>query len=207
MQNHRSNTGALVGGAILIAANGTISVEADGRITANGGAYGGYGLGSGGAVRLIADQLLGSGRIEAIGGNPGRIRLESLTTASPDLIVNPPAGAVSPLPLVIWPPENAPTVRVVSVDGQPAPLDPKAGLGAEGDDVITSTQTSTNTIVLQTANFPTSGTVNVYIKPQTGVQTILQASFVSGTTAAATWQVQTQLPLYHTMIQARAVLP
>jgi hypothetical protein len=118
--------------------------------------------------------------------------------------LNPPTVAVLPTPLVIWPASNAPTVRVVSVAGQSAPLDPKAAMLSTGDD-LTLANTNSVAIVLQTSNFPTNGTVNVYIKPRNSSQAILPASFVSGDTNLATWQLTTTLPVSHTVIQARAV--
>jgi hypothetical protein len=47
--------------------------------------------------------------------------------------------------------------------------------------------------------------VNVYLKPRNAAQSILQAIFVSGDTNTALWQVTTTFPVYHTVIQARAV--
>jgi hypothetical protein len=198
-------SGAAGGGAILIAASGTITVN--GSCHANGG----YGIntdpGSGGAVRLIANQILGIGLIHATGdpsaGSPGRVRLEA-NTASTSLDVDPPTAAVAPTPLVIWPATNAPTVQVVSVATLAAPADPKAAMSAGGDDLTLAT-TNTVAIMLQTANFPITGTVNVYIKPRNAAQSILQASYVSGDNNSATWQLNTILPLSHTVIQARAV--
>ena len=202
--------GAGGGGAIMIAAVGNISVS--GRIRANGGngyvtsnygcGWSGY-YGSGGAVRLLADQILGSGRIEATGSDVGRIRLEA-NTASTSLDLNPSTVAASPNPVTLWPTTNAPTVKVISVAAQSAPLDPKARMNAGGDD-LTIANTSAVSIVLQTANFPINGTVNVFIKPRNSAQSILQATYVSGTTNLATWQVTTTLPVSHTVIQARAV--
>jgi hypothetical protein len=105
---------------------------------------------------------------------------------------------------VIWPDATAPTVKVVSVAGQSAPIDPTAAMGLSGDDLTIGTNNAV-AILLQTANFPTNGTVNVYIKPRNGYQSILQAGYVSGNTSLATWQLTTTLPLGHTVIQVRAV--
>ena len=79
------------------------------------------------------------------------------------------------------------------------------------DDLAIATTSAVN-IILQTRNFPTNGTVNVYIKPRNSAQSILTASYVSGNTNQATWQVSTVLPYPtasqgHTVIQARAVAP
>ena len=195
------DNGGAGGGAILIAASGTITIN--GYCHANGGIGAGYN-GSGGAVRLVANQILGTGRIEGTSAQyPGRVRLEA-NTSSGSLSVNPPTVVVSPTPLVIWPDATAPTVKVVSVAGQSAPIDPTAAMGLSGDDLTIGTNNAV-AILLQTANFPTNGTVNVYIKPRNGTQSILQAGYLSGNTSLATWQLTTTLPLGHAVIQVRAV--
>lgn len=192
------------GGAILVAAGSVISIS--GYITANGGdgpnAYGG----SGGAIRLVADQLLGNGYVRALSGQgdqPGRIRIEA-NTFSQNLSMNPLAQPVSPTPVVIWPATNAPTVRVVSVSGIQSPNDPRTVLENNPADLSISS-TNAVTILVETQNFPTNGTVRVFVKPRHGLDSIYQASFVSSTNNAATWQVQQSLPLGYCILQARAV--
>ena len=194
---------------MLIAAANQVTIN--GSITANGGGgnnsgYGNYWYayyGSGGAIRLIADQILGNGYIQAYGFNVGRIRLEA-NSASPTLTVDPLSAPASPNPVVIWPASNAPTATVISVAGQTAPPDPKAALsGASAD--LTIPNTNTVTILVQTTYFPTNGTVNVYVKPRNSAQSILTTGFVSGSSSNALWQVNTTLPAGHNIIQARAV--
>ncbi len=75
------------GGALMLASSGTLRL--DGRIEADGGEGGSArrraagGGGSGGGVRLVAQSLVGAGRITATGGHAwfvggkGRIRLEA----------------------------------------------------------------------------------------------------------------------------------
>jgi len=217
---NRQWTGAGGGGAILIAVAGSITVNgychADGG-GVNGGESSG---GSGGAIRIIANQVVGTGIIEAVGlqvngvyGDPGRIRLEANTIAN-GITINPSTVGVPPAnPPVIFPATNAPTVTIVSVAGLTAPTDPKAIMSPNtGGDDLTIAATSAVNIILQTQNFPTNGTVNVYIKPRNSAQSVLVAAFVSGNTNQATWQVSTVLPYPtanqgHTVIQARAVAP
>ena len=204
--NGNDRNGGAGGGAILIAASSSISIPTGGQISVYGGTGDNAWEGSGGAVRLIADQVLGSGRIEA-GSRiyKGRVRIEANST-SLNLTINPPTVPASPTPLVIWPAATAPTVQVVSVGGQPAPLDPKASLTAPATDVTIAT-TNTVTILLQSANFPTNGTVNVYVKPRNAAQSILPATYVSGNSTLANWQVTTTLLPAYSVIQARAVAP
>jgi hypothetical protein len=207
-----NNNGGAGGGAILVAAFGTITVN--GTCIANGGAgdyY--YQGGSGGGIRLVANQIQGNGTIQAFAYNgsaadPGRIRLEGSTVSS-NLLVNPYNGTVQPAnPPVIFPATNAPTVTIVSIGGLAAPADPKARLDFNVDDDLTLATTNSVTIQLQTANFPTNGVVNVYIKPRNATQTVLQATLDGGTTNLANWHVSTVLNnginQGHTVIQVRA---
>jgi hypothetical protein len=198
------------GGAILIASSGTINIS--GSLHANSVNY----FGAGGAVRLVAGQLTGNGSISVQYGNgdAGRIRLEATNTAGLNFSltpsVNPLSILASPFPLTIWPATNAPIVQVTTISNVnanlTAPVDPKASLGAGQDDLAIAT-TAAVTIGLQTSNFPTNGTVNVYIKSLSAGQTVLPASFVSGNSNSANWQLVTTLPVNHTVIQARAVVP
>ena len=193
------------GGAILIAATGTTTVN--GLCHANGG----YGAdpGSGGAIRLVANQIAGNGTIQAVGGNgstTGRIRLEG-NSVSPALTNNPLTAGVAPAnPATIFPATNAPMVTVYSVNGLNAPADPKAMMSANTSaDDLTMATTNSVIIVLQTQNFPTTGPVTVYVKPRNSSSSTLTASFVSGNTNSAFWQVSTPLPYpAHTVIQAHA---
>ncbi len=202
------------GGAILIAASGTIAIN--GTVSANGYFQSGYGGSAGGGIRLVAGQLLGSGAI-SVGGSAGRIRLEATNTTGLNLRLTPAANPLtilaSPFPLTIWPAANAPTVQVMTISNAvanlTAPIDPKAEVAGVGGDDLAIATTAPVTIGLQTSNFPTNGTVNVYIKSLVSGQTVLPASFVSGDANLAQWQLVTPWPwpLSHTVIQARAVMP
>ncbi len=198
--NYNGNGG---GGAILIAASGTIQLS--GTISAADGSGGPGYRGSGGAVRLLADQILGAGTVAANGQNPGRVRLQA-NVVSQFLSVNPIVQRESPTPVVIWPATNAPSVRVVSVSEQNAPRDPRAVIENNPADV-TIASSSPVAILLETTNFPTNGTVNVFIKPRNGVLPTYQASWLSGSGALSLWQLQTNFPAGYSVIQARAVAP
>jgi hypothetical protein len=204
-----SYNGGAGGGAILIAATGTITVN--GYCYADGGSNPFNVPASGGAIRLVANQITGNGTLEALGGNGnstyvGRIRLEA-NSFSGGITVNPPGAGTTPSnPATIFPATNSATVTVLNVAGLNAPTDPKASMSASsGASDLSVASTNAVTIQLQTQNFPTNGTVTVYIKPRNSAQTTLTASYVSGNTNAALWQASTTLiyPMY-TVIQARA---
>jgi hypothetical protein len=208
-----ATSGGAGGGAIFAAATGVITIN--GSCHANGGGgdnNNSRAAGSGGAIRLLADQVLGNGSIVANGGgsslgngDPGRIRLEANFIGT-GLAISPTAsGSIPvPIPIVIWPATNASTVRLVSVAGQSAPIDPHASLASDVDIVIT---TNLATLTFETANFPITGTLNVFVKPRNGSQGTYQAAYLSGDSTLATWQLKTNLPLNSFIIQARAVSP
>lgn len=199
------------GGAILIAASGNIHVT--GRINADGGTSPGYigtQYGSGGAIRLIAENITGNtngsagvtANLTAFPG--GRIRIEGNLSASlgtsPETIGVPPAN-----PPIIWPAANAPKARVVSVDAQPAPTDPTSPLVADSDVAIQNT--APVNILIETRDFPIEGVVQLNIIPKFGNRTRLTATRISGDINVATWRVTTTLPQGFVTLQARATQP
>ena len=186
--NNSAAGGGAGGGAMLVACAGTLSVS--GTVRANGGAGNGSGGGSGGGIRLICDTLSGNGNVNCLGGlgtlygGVGRIRLERVTNASsmsnllPDpSVVNLTSGATPQ----IWVPTNGPTVKVVSVGEVPAPVDPRAGFGAIGADVVLPQVTNT-TVVVETVNVEQASVVKVRATPRANGQ-------FSEATATVTTQV------------------
>ena len=133
------------GGAILIASTRDITIN--GRILANGGDagylqynnynnnsydsfYTGSGAGSGGAIRLAADRVVGKGNLRARGGNnnyyysdgqiiatTGRIRIEAYERDLANSPSNFPAPFQAP-PILSSPIKNRGTLRVESVSGK-----------------------------------------------------------------------------------------
>ncbi|MCX6876785.1 MAG: hypothetical protein NTW21_23685 [Verrucomicrobia bacterium] len=199
-------SGAGGGGAILIAAPGTI--ELMGRITAlfdTGGSVYVY-SGSGGAVKLIANHVTGTGSLDAAA--TGRTRIEA-NTLSPTVLSNPITIAVAPgTAPTIFQSNNSPTVKIVSVDGTAAPADPTAPLINSAD--IAIQKNTPVTIVLETRNFATAGAVvavriaNKFSIPATTVNATLDSG---GTSVLSTWRVSTTLAPGFVTLQARATAP
>lgn len=185
-----SNRGSGGGGAILIAATGTITVN--GAITANAqrGWYVGND-GSGGAIRLAADTIAGTGQLRALGnayGGDGRIRLEPNTTAAPSLSVDPSPSAGRPAtPVLLWPPDDAPSARIVSVGGELVPADARSQFGAAAD-VLPDTATATIPVIIATRKVATDSVVHLRIASLNGPPTTVTAIFQSGNMSAATWR-------------------
>jgi hypothetical protein len=205
------------GGAILLACTGTCSVT--GTVAANGGS-GFYGsgflssAGSGGAIRIIANQITGTAAgLKAPGGtglsgltSPGRIRIEansiSLSGAS-----DPAYTWLQPLDndeAVIWLPDTAPRVHVVSVGSQTVPLDPNGQFNPPGDVFLVTADPQL--VQIEAANVPTSWLVKLRVIQRNGSAETLTATLVSGDDQASIWQVTlTGIPANDFVaVQARA---
>jgi hypothetical protein len=167
------------GGAILVMANGTVTIGSNGTnayIAADGGdraspsnttcsSYGGSG--SGGAIRIVANTITGGGNLYArpgtSGNGAGRIRLEAISNTLPGNNTNPLAirtqvpGPVS-APVV-------PAVRVTRVGGVAAPALPT---GNQGLVDITLPIPGSVSIDVATSAVPSGTTLEVYVKPRIG---------------------------------------
>jgi hypothetical protein len=195
--------GGAGGGAILIAAANSISVT--GSVTSVGGTTfsGSLGIGSGGAIRLVANSISGTGTLDV--RNDGRIRLEA-NSVSGNVVTLPQTIAVPPAtPPTIWPGNGAPTVKITNVDSSAAPAVPTAPLDLTAD-VGVSTNGAT-TVTLQTTNFPTNGVVQVRAAPKFGTATWTTAVFQSGDATSANWTATVTFPTGFTTLQARATVP
>jgi len=214
------------GGAILIAAAQSITLSSTGRIHANGGndatyPTNGWGAGSGGAIRLVADTVTGQGLLQAVGGGlaytynrggSGRIRVEantvSLTDGGTPAFTSGLPGSIA----TIWPPAAAPTITATLIGGQAVPSAPLSSLNFPNADVAL---TNPNPVVvqLQCTNVPTNSTVNVRVVPKSGRDLSVPATFVNGDINSSIWQTAASgpnaisLPDGFSAIQARAVLP
>lgn len=206
-------SGGAGGGAILIGVSGSMTVN--GSIESNGGRdvpFVGGQVGSGGAIRVLAEALLGGGTLAAkngdgssSGGSEGRIRVETNSFSTsidtfPETVAVPPAS-----PPLIFAPPNAPNVRIASVDGLGAPPDPTAPLQANAD--VTIQNNAPVTITLGTTNFPIEGVVQLRIAPKFGSATLLNCTYQSGDLTSATWTVTTTLLDGFSTLQARATAP
>jgi hypothetical protein len=162
-----SNGGGAGGGAILIASSTRIIVN--GRINANGGNGGNMsywgpvaGGGSGGAVRLVSNQISGSGSVTVAGGNArhgggvGWVRFEAYTIALGG------GSQSAPFPLLL-PTVGPGTARVISIGG--TAINPNPDVFPD----ITINTASPVPIVIQTRNVPTTATINLTILNENGV--------------------------------------
>ena len=226
--------GGAGGGAICIAAKGTVSLA--GNIKARGNRGGGYrkvhngsnqfyflgGCGSGGAVRILADSISGTGSIDvssfggtltsinedyvnvtvkyinnrSIGG-AGRIRLDSnnITLCNRDFTswsVKPSLGNSDSI--VLWADAK---ITMLTLGGAALPDDPtyrQSGL----NECVSFATAGERELVFRTENIPTDANVVVKVTPRQSSDTYTGTTVVAtmdkgGTYASATWRAMIPL--------------
>ncbi len=197
------------GGAILIACAGDVVLN--GGIFSQGSAssswlYQSAAYSAGGAIRVVAPRILGTGQINALGpasqGN-GWIALHANEVAStiqsfPDVVRLAP-GPVAKL----WRDEaEDPFCEIVSVAATPAPIDPQANMDTTAD--LIHAGDPTVQVTVETRNILTTGTVLVRVAPKYGTVTFAPLTFQSGTYALATWSGTITLDQGHSALQVIA---
>lgn len=211
IDNCKGGGGGGGGGSILIAANGTITV--DGLIRTQGGFSPGYvgscansgGSGASGAIHLVADTIAGvTGSISATtsGGVSGIVRMQAKTITFPDHKSTPVAILTyDPGPVLQVP---TPSLVITGVGGQPVSELPQGGFG--GIDVIISTVDPV-AVTLSSEFVPGGTQVLVSAKPRTGGDPIPTTATLDNCTAdgvcAATAMLELDPGAY--FIEARAL--
>ena len=150
------------GGALVIASSGEIRIQAGGSITATSTYTSpSFGLGSGGAIRLVANRIFHAGGTSAngYGGNPGIVRLEAPTGC-----INY-TGSSSPFPILstINPAivaSASPELLIVSVGGFSVPAN--AGNRKDAADLVLPRQLPDPiNVVVEASNIPLGSPVTV----------------------------------------------
>jgi hypothetical protein len=208
------------GGAILIASSTRINFLAtNSRINANGGngstpanfnncTTSASGPGSGGAIRLVAPEILGSGELRAIGGTPcntgvaggeGRIRLEASNmsftgSAVPIPSVSLTPGPVSPLgsPALA----NVPTLAITSIGGQSLPSTTGASYFTP-DIALPLGTTNPVPVAIAATNTPVGSptAISVRLIPQAGAWTDVAVTNQTGSFASSTGSADVTFPV------------
>jgi hypothetical protein len=189
------------GGAILIASEGRITLAQSGSILTEGGLSNGSLSASGGAIRLVANELVGTGILSA--SNEGRIRLEANNSREQRFVKSADTQAFLPGNIArLWPQADAAKVRIVSVNGLSTPADPRSRID-DGADVQIETGANVD-VEIETEDFPTSGTVMLRVGPKFGPATQTQAELVSGDRNLARWRVSRVFANGFSVMQVRA---
>ena len=193
---------------MLIAASGTITLN--GYINSYGGAGGGnwYGVsggGSGGAIRLLAARIAGSGWIEpgggSSGGGEGRVRFDAYQVSysggahgsvskGSQFVVIPMTGTL-------------PQLTVSSVGGVPVTA-PPTGVLYTPDAVLSSQQNNPIPIVVSCAGLPLHTLITVGVKAASGAVVAGVGYNNTGTQASSTATVMVNIPRGGGLIYATA---
>jgi hypothetical protein len=185
--SHGANGGA-GGGAILIASSRDIIVN--GEIRANGGSFAWWtwpnysGAGSGGAVRLVADRVIGTGNVQATAGSgynssnsAGRVRMEgffrSLAASSGN---TPPPSAASPT--LTAPIQNLGQLVITSVAGSNV-AQPPSGQISNPDVVFTAP--GTISVLVTGSGIPDGSPVQLRVASSGSVITTEAVNLSGGT--------------------------
>lgn len=182
--------GGAGGGAILIAAQNSITINGANAITTHGGSTDGWTYGgSGGMIRLVAETITGAGGIWASGqngGEPGRIRIEAVTNeftggSSPAYSF----GVAEATPLVLKD-ETTPVLTPRTLGGQEIPADPSSRLRFPAD--IQLDDAGEAELVVDAVNVPPASTVTVRIVRADGMAEVVSLAMDDVKGEVSTWK-------------------
>jgi hypothetical protein len=190
--------GGAGGGGILIASSTSISVN--GSITSNGG-NGGLatngnsfpgGIGSGGAIRLVALFIQGNGTISAGPASaPGVVRLEAFQQNFTGTIPLGTTALATPASVITLPSGGPATISVTSVAGVPIPANPTGSFSVPDGAINQSTPAA---VVIQANNIPLGTVATLYIISENGPDITVQTSALAGTLASSTATASVTFP-------------
>ena len=192
--------GGAGGGAILLAVSNVLSF--DGYFYSDGGSPSSdSGGGSGGAIRIIATEITGNGRVQVYGGSTaghGRARIETILPASVTVYPNNGISTVvtrwvEGTPFLPDDPRlpQWPEIRVVSVNGIALPEITTASFSLPDATVPDENPVE---VIIQTMNIPTSASLNLRVVSVESADLQISPVFVSGDDSQATWQANVSFP-------------
>ncbi len=207
------------GGAILLASNTRIVVAGGSFITANGGSWRGNSRmdGSGGAIRLLAPRVEGSGRIQVHGGggggaSAGRIRVDSLdkrnlslsfepagvTTVGASMFVDPFATTSSTSGLndgtgntIIIGERRVPRLDIVEAAGTSIPV----GNTSPVQVTLPFGSSPNRTITVRAQDFNADVPIRLVLTPDSGPRTVIDTRIVNTASTPATVVIPVTLPV------------
>ena len=197
------------GGAILIASNTRIQINSTGLIQANGG-YSYYNDGSGGAIRLVAPRVYGTGVLSVVGGNGGgggRMRIDSIYKYEPTASGTSLAFRYAPSTpglisigstMLVFPP-NMPKLRLSEAAGSSIPESAPTAVRVElplGTD-------PNRTVVVQAKDFGAKVPIRVTLTPQSGDSISYDAEIDNSTANPASATVNVTFPI-NQLVQVNA---
>lgn len=186
------------GGAILIAANTRIFIGSNGRVLALGGGRSGNprNAGSGGAIRLLAPKVEGSGSVNVFGGdngawgNHGRIRVDCLDKTTLTLTFQPTNLTTVGANMFVEPP-SLPRLDLVNAAGTDIPL----GTGNTVKILLPFNSVANSTVTLRAQDFNADVPIRLTLTPDSGPRTVIDTIIANSTQNPATLVIPVSLPV------------
>lgn len=184
------------GGAILLASNTRITVSLGARILAMGA----IGLnfqdngGSGGAIRLLAPRIEGTGELSVIGGSggsAGRIRVDTLDKTSVNLIFTPGSHVATFGANLFVAPSTLPRLDLVNAAGTDIPL----GTGNTVQVQLPFNSDTNRTVTIRAQDFNADVPIRVTLTPDSGSRTVIDTNIVNTAQNPATLVIPVSLPV------------
>ena len=175
------------GGAILIASSTKIVLAQNGGVYANGAAGNGSGeiWGSGGAIRLVAPEIAGRGRLDVMGPggqwNAGRIRCDCIERRDFALLFLPSTVVSASDAFMATFVPNLPTLRLVQVAGIDVPLAATTRFTA----LLPLGTPASQTVVLEASGFGAQVPVEVRHTPSRGGASVSAPVVIDNTAPGA----------------------
>ena len=189
------NGGGGGGGAILLASNTRVQINSPGRIDSNGGASGDV-SGSGGAIRIVAPDVAGNGRLAVNGGlvntraGHGRIRVDALDRTALQFVFAPTTAiAVGKLMFVF--PDGLPRLDILEAAGQVIPENQAGPVLV----MLPFGSTTSRTVTVQGRGFAGIVPIQVVLTPENGVPVVYPADIDMSLTDPAQVVVAVEIPV------------
>jgi len=220
------NYGGGGGGAMMIAVSGKLTLN--NTIRANGSAswaaiigeplpIGGGGAGSGGAVRLVASRIEGSGSVSAVGGSligayfnlytvtsagSGRIRLDTIDNAFNGSV----SGSFTQgfQPIILPAAGQGSQLAIQSIGGIAVGSNPN-GVLANPDLVIPPQQQNPMNVVVGCSNLPLNTLITVVVRPANGEEIVATGRNTNGSVASSTVSIPVTMPRGGGIVYAKCV--
>lgn len=194
------------GGAILIASNTRIEVGDTGLVRSNGGDRRGSTVnsGSGGAIRLLAPKVSGTGTLNVFGGNSsafanhGRIRVDCLDKTSLTLRFQPnettTVGAsmfVDPFGSFSGGQRRVPRLDIIDAAGTAIPLNTGSTVQVQ----LPFGSSTNRTVTIRAQDFNADVPIRLTLTPDNGPRSFIDTNIVNTASNPATLVVPVVLPV------------
>jgi hypothetical protein len=187
------------GGAILIAASDSISIN--GYVTADGGCGNGSTCGSGGAIRLVASQIVGTGQMTSARAYQGRVRFDTYDNEFSGYVGGQFTQGFQPI--IIPTAGQLPQLTITSIAGVAVSPSP-TGVLSTPDAVLSAQQNNPIPVIVHCSNIPLNTQITVSVKPANGSAVSATGVNNTGTLSSSTATISITIPRGGGLIYATA---